>query len=251
VTAAATTLFDLTGRVALVTGGARGIGAAYVRALHDAGARVVVADLLEDEGSALAADLGDRVRFARLDVTDEDGWDAVVADVVAGWGGLDVLVNNAGIANAGPIEHYPRAKWDAVIAVNLTGVYLGCRAVVAAMRARGGGSIVNISSVEGMRGSTHLHGYVASKFGVRGLTKSLAVELGADGIRVNSVHPGFVETDMTARIDPSGLPIPLRRGGRPDDLTGTVLYLASDASAYVTGAELVVDGGMINGVGHL
>ncbi|PFG42989.1 3alpha(or 20beta)-hydroxysteroid dehydrogenase [Isoptericola jiangsuensis] len=250
-TGAARRLFDLDGRVALVTGGARGIGAAYVRALHDAGARVVVADVLEDPGAALAAELGERAVFARLDVTDEDGWAAVVRDVAATWGGPDVLVNNAGVANAGPIEHYPRAKWDAVIAVNLTGVYLGCRAVVGAMRERGGGSIVNVSSVEGMRGSTHLHGYVASKFGVRGLTKSLAVELGADGIRVNSIHPGFVETEMTARIDPSGLPIPLRRAGRPEDLTGTVLYLASDASAYVTGAEFVVDGGMINGVGHL
>jgi 3alpha(or 20beta)-hydroxysteroid dehydrogenase len=242
---------DLTDHVAVVTGGARGIGAAYVRALHDAGARVVVADLLEEPGAALAAELGERARFAALDVTDESRWAEVVEETVTAWGRLDVLVNNAGIANAGPIEHYPRSKWDAVIAVNLTGTYLGCRAVVPAMKAAGGGSIINISSVEGMRGSTHLHGYVASKFGVRGLTKSLAVELGADGIRVNSVHPGFIETEMTTRIDPSGLPIPLRRGGRPEDLTGTVIYLAGAASAYVTGAEIVVDGGMINGVGHL
>ncbi|MFV2142731.1 glucose 1-dehydrogenase [Isoptericola sp. G70] len=242
---------DLTDRVAIVTGGARGIGAAYVRALHDAGARVLVADLLETEGAALAHELGERARFAVLDVTDEDGWTRVVDDTVASWGAVDVLINNAGIANAGPIEHYPRTKWDAVIAVNLTGTYLGCRAVVPAMKAAGRGSIINISSVEGMRGSTHLHGYVASKFGVRGLTKSLAVELGADGIRVNSVHPGFIDTEMTAKIDPSGLPIPLRRDGRAEDLTGTVLYLAGEASAYVTGAEIVVDGGMINGVGHL
>ncbi|WP_418277069.1 SDR family NAD(P)-dependent oxidoreductase [Isoptericola jiangsuensis] len=246
-----TGLFDLTGRVAVVTGGARGIGAAYARALHDAGAHVVVADLMEAEGRAVAAELGGRARFVPLDVTDEEAWAALVTDTVETWGALDVLVNNAGIANAGPIEHYPRAKWDAVIAVNLTGVYLGCRAVAATMRTQGRGSIVNISSVEGMRGSTHLHGYVASKFGVRGLTKSLAVELGQHGVRVNSVHPGWIATDMTARIDPSGLPIPLRRGGVPGDLTGTVVYLASDASAYVTGAELVVDGGMINGVGHL
>ncbi|WP_407318040.1 glucose 1-dehydrogenase [Isoptericola halotolerans] len=244
-------LLGLTDRVAVVTGGARGIGAAYVRALHDAGACVVVADLLGEAGAALAADLGERARFAALDVTDEDRWAQVVEETVTAWGRLDVLVNNAGIANAGPIEHYPRSKWDAVIAVNLTGTYLGCRAVVPTMKAAGGGSIVNVSSVEGMRGSTHLHGYVASKFGVRGLTKSLAVELGADGIRVNSVHPGFIETEMTTKIDPSGLPIPLRRGGLPEDLTGTVLYLAGAASAYVTGAEIVVDGGMINGVGHL
>lgn len=238
----------LEGRVALVTGGARGLGAAYVRALHAAGAAVVVADLLDDEGAALAADLGDRARHERLDVTDERAWERVVGATVAAFGGLDVLVNNAGIANSAPIEHYTTAKWDAVIAVNLTGTFLGCRAVVPVMKAAGGGSIVNVSSVEGLRGGERLHGYVASKFGVRGLTKSLAVELGADGIRVNSVHPGLVKTEMTTRIDADAVPVPIGRAAVPADVAGAVVFLASDASAYVTGTELVVDGGLTAGV---
>nr|WP_227820135.1 glucose 1-dehydrogenase [Agromyces aureus] len=241
---------DLGGRVALVTGGARGLGAAYVRALHAAGARVVAADLLDDEGRALAAELGERARFVHLDVTDEDSWASAVAASIDAFGSIDVLVNNAGIANAAPIEHLTLAKWDAVIAVNLTGVFLGCRAVVPAMKAQGSGSIINISSVEGMRGSPGLHGYTASKFGVRGLSQSLAVELGASGIRVNSVHPGLILTDMTSRIDPSKLDIPLGRPAMPDEVAGTIVFLASDASSFTSGAEFVVDGGMIAGIPH-
>jgi 3alpha(or 20beta)-hydroxysteroid dehydrogenase len=240
---------ELDGRVALVSGGARGLGAAYVRALHERGASVVIGDLLDDAGAALADELGERARFVHLDVTSEEDWAAAV-EVAVGLGGVDVLVNNAGIANAGRIERYGREKWDAVIAVNLTGTYLGVRAVVPVMKAAGRGSIVNISSVEGMRGDAGLHGYVASKFGVRGLTKSLAVELGADGIRVNSVHPGFVLTPMTERLDVTLQRIPLGRPAVPEDLVGAVLFLAGDASAYVTGTELVVDGGMIAGVPH-
>ncbi|WP_456846991.1 SDR family NAD(P)-dependent oxidoreductase, partial [Cellulomonas sp. P5_C6] len=219
-------------------------------ALHAAGASVVLADLRDDDAAALAAELGGRALAAHLDVTSEESWASVVAGTLAAFGTVDVLVNNAGIANAGPIDHYPKAKWDAVIAVNLTGVFLGAQAVVPAMKAAGRGSIINISSVEGMRGGAHLHGYVASKFGVRGLTKSLAVELGPDGIRVNSVHPGFVQTPMTARLDPTAVPIPLGRPALPQDVAGTVVFLASDDSAYTTGTELVVDGGMIAGIPH-
>jgi 3alpha(or 20beta)-hydroxysteroid dehydrogenase len=244
------TELQLDGRVALVTGGARGIGEAYVRALHSAGARVVVADVLDEAGAALAGELGDRARFFHLDVTDEGEWDAVVAGTVDAFGALDVLVNNAGIANAAPIEHFTLAKWNAVIAVNLTGVFLGCRAVVPQMRAQGHGSIINISSVEGMRGSHGLIGYTASKWGVRGLTQSLAVELGPSGIRVNSVHPGYIRTQMTTRIDPASLDIPLGRPGEPGDVAGTIVFLASDASAFTSGAEFVVDGGMIAGIPH-
>lgn len=239
----------LDGRVALVSGGARGLGAGYVRALHGCGASVVIGDLLDDEGAALADELGERAAFVHLDVTSESSWADAVA-VAVGLGGVDVLVNNAGIANAGRIERYGREKWDAVIAVNLTGTYLGVRAVVPVMKAARRGSIVNISSVEGMRGDAALHGYVASKFGVRGLTKSLAVELGADGIRVNSVHPGFVLTPMTEALDATRQRIPLGRPAVPEDVVGAVLFLAGDASAYVTGTELVVDGGMIAGVPH-
>lgn len=239
----------LDGRVALVSGGARGLGAAYVRALHGAGARVVIGDLLDAEGTALADELGERALFVHLDVTSESSWADAVGTAV-GLGGVDVLVNNAGIANAGRIERYGRDQWDAVIAVNLTGTYLGVRAVVPVMKAARTGSIINISSVEGMRGDAALHGYVASKFGVRGLTKSLAVELGADGIRVNSVHPGFVLTPMTQGLDVTRQRIPLGRPAVPDDVVGAVLFLAGDGSAYVTGTEIVVDGGMIAGVPH-
>ncbi|MBD5785203.1 glucose 1-dehydrogenase [Cellulosimicrobium terreum] len=240
----------LDGKVALVSGGARGLGAAYVRALHAEGARVVVADLLEAESAALADELGDDVVAVTLDVTDEQGWAAAVEATLAAFGALHVLVNNAGIANAGRIERYAREKWDAVIAVNLTGTFLGVQAVLPALRSAGGGSIINISSVEGMRGSPGLHGYVASKFGVRGLTKSLAVELGPDKIRVNSVHPGFVLTPMTERLDPDSPHIPLGRPALPADVAGAVVHLASDESAYTTGIELVVDGGMIAGIPH-
>ncbi|MDN3242558.1 glucose 1-dehydrogenase [Glycomyces tritici] len=240
----------LEGRVAIVTGGARGIGETYVRALHAEGARVVIADILAEQGNALAEALGGRATFCRLDVADEAAWDRVVAETLERFGAVDVLVNNAGMANAAPIEHFTLAKWNAVLAVNLTGTFLGCRAVVPAMKAAGRGSIVNVSSVEGLRGSERLHGYTASKFGVRGLTKSLAVELGRDGIRVNSIHPGFIETDMTTRIDPSRLLIPLGRPGAPGDLAGAVVFLAGDASAYVTGTEIVVDGGMTAGIPH-
>lgn len=240
----------LDGSVALVSGGARGLGAAYVRALHAAGAAVVVGDVLVEEAEHLAADLGPGVLAVPLDVTSEESWAAAV-EAAAALGVVDVLVNNAGIANAGRLERYGKDQWDAVIAVNLTGTFLGARAVVPGMRAAGRGSIVNISSVEGMRGDAGLHGYVASKFGVRGLTKSLAVELGPAGIRVNSVHPGFVVTPMTERLDASRQRIPLGRTATPDDVVGAVLFLASADSAYVTGTELVVDGGMIAGVPHV
>ncbi|KIP53725.1 glucose 1-dehydrogenase [Leucobacter komagatae] len=243
-------MITLEGKVVLVTGGARGIGAAYSRALHAAGARVMLADVLTDEGEALAAELGDGARFVALDVREEAEWASAVDATVAAFGSLDVLVNNAGIANAAPIEHFTLEKWNAVIAVNLTGVFLGCRAVVPVMKGQGGGSIINISSVEGMRGSPGLHGYTAAKFGVRGMSASLAVELGPAGIRVNSVHPGYITTAMSARIDPEKLDIPLGRPGVPEDLVGTIVFLASEASSFTSGAEFVVDGGMIAGIPH-
>lgn len=241
---------SLDGRVAVVTGGARGLGEAYVRALHDEGAQVAVADVLTEPGQALATELGERARFVQLDVTDEDAWAAAVADVAQAWGRIDILINNAGIVNAAPIEHLTTQKWNDAIAVNLTGTFFGCRAVVPIMKANGGGSIVNISSVEGMRGSPKLHAYTAAKWGVRGLTKGLAVELGPSGIRVNSVHPGLILTEMSSRIDPDHLDIPVGRPGTVTDLTGTIVYLASDASRFVSGTELVVDGGMITGIPH-
>lgn len=241
---------DLSGRVAIVTGGSRGIGASCARALHASGATVIVADVLIEAGKALAAELGERARFAELDVTDEEAWARAVEDAVEAFGTVDALVNNAGIANAAPLEHFSLEKWNAVIGVNLTGTFLGCRTVAPVMKAAGRGSIVNVSSVEGLRGSVRLHGYTASKFAVRGLTKSVAVELGPFGVRANSIHPGFIGTDMTTRIDPEALVVPLGRPGVPGDLAGAVAFLAGDESAYITGAELVVDGGMTAGVPH-
>ncbi|QDW61991.1 SDR family oxidoreductase [Oerskovia sp. KBS0722] len=238
----------LDGRVALVTGGARGIGEGAARALHAAGAHVVIADVADKHGAALAAALGDLARFVHLDVSDETAWARTVKDVVADLGTVDVLVNNAGIANMAPIEKFTTARWDAVLAVNLTGVFLGCRTVVPVMKAQGRGSIINVSSVDGLRGSPAVHAYTAAKFGVRGLSKSLAVELGEFGIRVNSVHPGYVRTRMTSRIDPDHLDIPLRRAGRAAEIADTIVFLASDASSYTTGAELVVDGGLVAGI---
>lgn len=231
-------------KVAIVTGGARGLGAAHTRAMVAEGARVMVTDLLDDEGAALARELGPAVRYRHADVTSEEDWAAVVAQTTAELGAPDVLVNNAGVAHLGSLAKHPRSRWEAVLAVNLTGTFLGIQAVAPGMKAAGRGSIVNVSSVEGLRGSVALHAYVASKFGVRGLTKSVAVELGRYGVRCNSVHPGFITTTMTEHLDPTLLTIPLGRPAAPEEVSGLVVFLASDESAYSTGAEFVVDGGL-------
>ena len=241
-------------KVAIITGGTGGMGVTHARALAAEGAKVVVADLDDAKGEALAADLnGDRTdvaRYVHLDVTSEDDWARAVAFTLEEFGRIDVLVNNAGIANGGPITEYDTDAWRRIIDINLTGVFLGIRAVSPVMVKAGSGSIINISSVEGLRGSRGLHGYVASKFGVRGLTKSVALELGSHGVRVNSVHPGFIETPMTAGIDAGDLLIPLGRGARPEEVSQTIVFLASDESSYSTGAEFVVDGGLVAGVPH-
>ena len=236
--------------VAIITGGARGMGAAHARAFVREGARVVIADVLDDEGRALAAELGDAVRYEHLDVTSESEWEAVVAATVAAFGTVDVLVNNAGIGNMAAIDKYTLEMWNAVLAVNLTGTFLGVRAVVPVMKAAKHGSIINISSVEGLRGSAGLHGYVASKFAVRGLTKSVAVELGRHNVRVNSVHPGFIVTPMTEQLDFAGQQVPLGRPAQPEEVSSLVVFLASEESAYSTGAEFVVDGGMTSAIPH-
>ncbi|MFN8205546.1 MAG: glucose 1-dehydrogenase [Solirubrobacteraceae bacterium] len=231
------------GKVAIVTGGARGMGAAHARALVDHGARVVVADLREDEGRALAAELGDAARFAGLDVTDEAGWAATVQAALDAFGRLDVLVNNAGILDVRRLEDTSLADYRRVVEVNQIGPYLGMRAVVAPMRRAGGGSIVNVSSTAGMVGYTDFFAYTAAKWAVRGMTKAAAAELARDGIRVNSVHPGDIETPMIGGIDVPTDAIALGRLGRPEEVAMLVVYLASDESSYTTGAEHVVDGG--------
>ncbi len=233
------------GKVALVSGGARGMGEAHAQALVSEGARVVIGDILDERGRVVAENLGESACFVHLDVADPEHWDVAVDAAVTKFGGLDALVNNAGIVKMGPLRGSSLSDWQRVLDVNLTGAYLGMRAVIEPMIARGGGSIVNISSVEGLAGSAHLHAYVAAKFGLRGITKSAAVELAAYGIRVNSIHPGLVHTPMSKGVTEEFMaPIPMRRGAAPGEVAAFVLFLVSDESAYATGAEFVVDGGL-------
>ena len=245
----------LAGKVAIVTGAARGQGEAHVRRFVAEGAEVVATDVLKDEGEALASELGDGVVFVTHDVADEAQWAAVVERAESAFGGIDVLVNNAGIARMAPLVDMSTDDYLDVIKVNQVGVFFGMRAVAPAMQRRGGGSIVNISSVDGMAGMANVIGYVASKFAVRGMTKTAAVELGSLGIRVNSVHPGGVDTPM---IRPAGFEevdydamfarLPIPRCGTPEDIASLVLFLASDESSYITGSEHVIDGGLLAGV---
>lgn len=234
------------GKVALISGGARNIGGASARLLVAEGAKVVIGDLLDDEGEALAAELGDAARYLHLDVTSDEDWRAAVALTVSEFGKLDVLFNNAGIFNGGPINRYKSELWHQMLDVNLTGAFLGIRAATDAMIAAGGGSIINTSSIEGLRGTPWAHGYVASKWGLRGLTKSVALELAAHGIRANSIHPGRISTPATDAMPEDMIPIPLGRPGRPEEVATFVLFLASDESSFSTGAEYVVDGGTVS-----
>ncbi|MUL48937.1 glucose 1-dehydrogenase [Mycobacterium sp. CBMA293] len=238
------------GKVALITGGARGMGAAHARMLIAEGAKVVIGDILDEQGEALAAELGDAARYVHLDVTDADQWAAAVNTATEQFGLLNVLVNNAGISALGKIGEFDMAKWQKCIDVNLTGTFLGMQAVVASMREAGSGSIINISSIEGMRGATLLHAYVASKWAVRGLTKSAAIDLGKDNIRVNTVLPGFIRTPMTKYFPDDMMTAPLGRPGQPDEVATFVVFLASDESSFATGSEFVVDGGLTTDVPH-
>ncbi|OBA60604.1 3-alpha-hydroxysteroid dehydrogenase [Mycobacterium sp. 1100029.7] len=240
----------LAGKVALISGGARGMGASHVRAFVDEGAKVVFGDILDDEGKAVAADLGDAARYVHLDVTKPDDWDAAVATALNDYGAVDVLVNNAGIINIGTLEDYAISEWQRILDINLTGVFLGIRAVVKPMKDAGRGSIINISSIEGMAGTIACHGYTATKFGVRGLTKSAAVELGPSGIRVNSIHPGLIKTPMTEWVPDDIFQTALGRAAEPKEVSSLAVYLASDESSYSTGSEFVVDGGVTAGLGH-
>jgi 3alpha(or 20beta)-hydroxysteroid dehydrogenase len=237
-------------KVALVSGGARGMGASHVRRMAAEGARVVFGDILDDQGRALAGELGAAVRYVHLDVTQPDQWAAAVDTAITEFGGLHILVNNAGILNIGTIEDYALSEWQRILDINLTGVFLGIRAVVAPMKQAGNGSIINISSIEGLAGTIASHGYTASKFAVRGLTKSTALELGPSGIRVNSIHPGLVKTPMSDWIPDDIFQTALGRAADPVEVSNLVVYLASDDSSYSTGSEFVVDGGTVAGLGH-
>jgi len=238
------------GKVALISGGARGMGAEHARALVAEGAKVVIGDILDEEGKALADEIGDAARYVHLDVTQAEEWQAAVGTAVNEFGRLNVLVNNAGIVALGQIGQFDMAKWQKVIDVNLTGTFLGMQASVDAMKTAGGGSIINVSSIEGMRGAVMVHPYVATKWAVRGLTKSAALELGSHQIRVNSIHPGFIRTPMTKHFPDNMLTIPLGRPGQCDEVSTFVVFLASDESRYATGAEFVMDGGLVNDVPH-
>lgn len=230
-------------KVALVTGGARGIGAAVAARLHGEGAQLVITDVLDEEGMATAERLGSGAVYVHLDVTSPQEWETAVKASIEAFGGLNVLVNNAGIVNFASIEDYSLDQWNAVIAVNLTGTFNGIKAAIPALRQSRGGSIINISSIAGLRGYEQIPGYTASKFGVRGLTKSVALDLGRYGIRANSVHPGVISTPMTAGLETDMSRVAMGRMGHPGEVANLVLYLASDESSFVTGAEFVIDGG--------
>ncbi|MGZ0710603.1 SDR family oxidoreductase (plasmid) [Coraliomargarita sp. W4R53] len=237
-------------KVALISGGARGMGASHARLLVAEGAKVVIGDLLDAEGEALAAELGDAVRFVHLDVTSYSDWESAVQTAIDEFGGLDVLVNNAGIVNFASIEDYSIEDWDKIIRINLTGVFYGTKAVIEPLKKSGKGSIINISSTAGLQGYEALPGYNAAKFGVRGLTKSTALDLGKYNIRVNSVHPGMIRTPMTETLDSPQNHVALHRVGEAIELSNMILFLASDESSFSTGSEFIADGGETAGLSH-
>jgi 3alpha(or 20beta)-hydroxysteroid dehydrogenase len=254
----------LAGKVAVVTGAARGSGAAIARRIAGVGGRVVVADVLDDRGRAVVDDIGDAARYVHCDVTREDDWTRVVEQAAA-FGGFDVLVNNAAVLQLSSIEETSEADYRRIFAVNELGTFLGIRAAIAPMRAAGGGSIVNISSIDGIFVTPGTAAYAASKFAVRGLTKTAALELGRFGIRVNAVCPAAGNVEMVMEALPPGFELgardetdrpsrrsshssPLARRGRMEDVADAVVFFASDESAFVSGADLMVDGAMSAGM---
>ncbi|MGD9984430.1 MAG: glucose 1-dehydrogenase [Porticoccaceae bacterium] len=245
---------NLEGKVALITGAARGQGAAEARLFAARGAKVMLCDVLDADGQKTAAAIGPAAAYLRLDVTDEDSWHAAVEATVARFGKLNVLVNNAGIGLLGALKTMSVADYMKTIEINQLGVFLGMRSVAAAMKAAGGGSIINISSIAGLGGAVGGVAYCASKFAVRGMTKVAAMELGPDNIRVNSIHPGGVMTNMLtdagltgAGADAMFARTPLGRIAQPEEMATLAAYLASDDSSYSTGSEFVADGGLTAG----
>ena len=236
----------LDGKVAIITGAARGQGAAEARLFVAEGAKVVLADVLDEEGEAVAAGLGDAATYAHLDVTDEDQWTATVALAEERYGPVTVLVNNAGVLHFQALHKTELEDFDRILRVNVHGVFLGMKSVTDSMAGAGGGSIVNISSTAGLQGLPYLGAYVASKWAVRGLSKTAAIDLGHKNIRVNSVHPGGIDTPMVAGTSsdaPFYKRLPVSRMGTADEAARAVLFLASDEASYIAGAELAVDGG--------
>ncbi|MEV0165662.1 glucose 1-dehydrogenase [Nonomuraea fuscirosea] len=246
----------LDGKVALITGGARGMGAAHVRLFLEEGARVVFGDVLEEEGKALAEETG--ATYVRHDVTSGAEWERAVGTAVEVYGRLDVLVNNAGILKFRRIADMSPEDFDRVIGVNLKGTWLGVKSAIEPMKAAGRGSIVNVSSIEGYVGAEGLSAYSASKFGIRGVTKSAARELARFKIRVNSVHPGAINTpmaldpDIMAEVDAEAFlkSMVIKRFAKPVEVSHVVAFLASDKASYCTGTEVTVDGGLLTGAGY-
>ncbi len=247
-------MLRLDDKVAIITGGARGQGAATAELFAQQGAKVVIADVLIDEGTALSERIGASARFIELDVRDEPSWAALTRSALAAFGGIDILVNNAGIDNSQRLMDTTKQRFEQILAVNLVGPYLGIQAVVPHMSRARRGSIINISSVQGLRGAANLSAYDASKWALRGVTKSLALELAPLGIRVNSIHPGAIDTPMLnahgadmAQVA-KDFRIGMGRVGTPAEVAHASLFFASDEASYVTGAELAVDGGWTAGV---
>lgn len=246
---------QLSGKVAIITGGARGQGAAHARMFVEQGAQVVLGDVLHDEGKAVAAELGDEACYVGLDVTLEADWANAVATALDRYGRLDVLVNNAGISGLAPLAQMSLDFYLQVVHVNQVGAFLGMRAVLPAMSEAGHGSIINISSIEGLVGGPGCVAYSASKHAVVGMTKSAAIELAPLGIRVNSVNPGPVDTPMARLAEAAGIDVtqivaaksPMGRMGTVEEIARFVCFLASDESSYCTGSTFVVDGGWLAG----
>ncbi|MCW2781371.1 MAG: 3-alpha-hydroxysteroid dehydrogenase [Marmoricola sp.] len=240
----------MTGKRAIVTGGAQGQGEAIVRAFVAEGAQVVIADVADEPGEKLAADLGDAAYFRHHDVSDEASWTALVEELNERFGPVNVLANNAGVLRFGEIHDMAMDDYNLVFRVNQLGCFLGMRAVIPTMKAQKQGSIINCSSVEGLAGMGSLAAYAGTKFAIRGMTKSAALELGRKNIRVNSVHPGMIDTGMTrehggdAAMEYGAGKVPMKRVGTPADIAPLYVYLASDESGYTTGAEIAVDGGV-------
>lgn len=246
----------LESKVAIVTGAARGMGAAEATRLVAEGARVVLADVLDDEGRKLASTLGKQALYVHLDVREEDDWVKAVDSTVSHFGQLDILVNNAGVQRIAPITQMSLEEFRFVNDVNFLGPFLGMRAAIPKMLGRGSGSIINIASVNGLFGAPGLAAYAATKHAVIGMTKSVAMELGTTGIRVNAVCPGGIDTPMAALtneqvgFDATALmakKVPMARTGKADEMAGMVVFLASDDSSYCTGGVFVVDGGLTAG----
>nr|WP_087574134.1 glucose 1-dehydrogenase [Sphingomonas sp. CDS-1] len=243
------------GKVAIITGAARGQGEATARLFAAEGAQVVLIDMLEEDGARVAKEIGEAARFIRADVSSESDWAMIVAETIKFVGRVDILVNNAALTDHHSLEEITRARLEKLMAVNLIGPILAMQAVLPHMRQQGGGAIVNISSVNGLRGTAGMSAYDATKWALRGVSKALALELAAAGIRVNSVHPGTIRTPM---LDPTGtldgtalcrmLRIAAGRLGEPVEVANATLFLASDEASYITGAELAVDGGWSAGL---